>query len=120
MPRILIIGMNPSNKPTKGKTSATFKKLEKWMDELGIQYFSFCNTYDEQAEAKFSNVDFNRLCTASKGYDKIIALGGFVSASLNKINIDHFKMPHPSPRNRLLNDKSFELDVLNKCRSYLK
>ena len=118
--KVLVVGMNPSNKPTlKGKPNATFRKLENWMDQLGIHHFSFCNTFDEPSEAKYSKVDFQRLCTLTKQYDKIIALGGFVSGSLNKIDVTHFKLPHPSPRNRVLNDKAYEKKIINECKDYL-
>ena len=118
--KLLVVGMNPSNKPTKQKPSATFKKLESWMDQLGVRYFSFINTFDEMGQAKLAKADLTRLCTVAKDYDKIIALGGFVSTALNKCDVTHFKMPHPSPRNRLLNDKSFETYMIKQCRRYLK
>lgn len=112
--------MNPSTKPTlRGKANASFRKLESWMDSLEVQHFSFCNTFDDPSAAKLSKVDFQRLCTLSKGYGKIIALGGFVSGALNKIDVTHFKMPHPSPRNRLLNDKAYERQIIKQCREYL-
>ena len=118
--KVLVIGMNPSTKPTlKGKPNATFRKLEGWMDQLNVHHFSFCNTFDDPSEAKLSKVDFQRLCTLTKDYDKIIALGGFVSGSLNKIDVSHFKLPHPSPRNRLLNDKAYEKNIIKQCRDYL-
>lgn len=118
--KVLVVGMNPSTKPTlMGKPNATFKKLENWMDRLNVYHFSFCNTFDDPSEAKQSKVDFQRLCTLTKDYDKIIALGGFVSTSLNKIDVAHFKMPHPSPLNRLLNDKIYEKNIINQCRNYL-
>lgn len=118
--KLLVIGMNPSTKPTlRGKSNASFKKLEAWMDVFGVQNFSFCNTFDEPSDAKYSKIDFQRLCTLTGQYDKIIALGGFVSSALNKIDVKHFKLPHPSPRNRLLNDKTYEADVLKQCKDYL-
>ena len=113
--------MNPSTKPTlKGKPNATFKKLEEWMGKCNIHYFSFCNTFDTPCEAKFDKVDQRRLLDLSSETDRIIALGGFVSMTLNRLGIDHFKMPHPSPRNRLLNDKDYEKTMIKQCRKYLK
>lgn len=124
MSRVLVIGMNPSNKPAlKGKVAknSTFDKLHKWMDELGVHYFSFCNTFDYAKDKPTQkDVDFKRLCTLTKDYDKIICLGGFVSNSLNRIDVSHFKMPHPSPRNRLLNDKGYERRLIDRCKEYLK
>lgn len=117
--KVLVVGMNPSTKPTMNKQNATFKKLISWMDVVGVHYFSFCNTFDDTSEAKHNKVNYERLCTLSKEYDKILALGNFVSESLNKIDVVHFKLPHPSPRNRLLNDKTYEKKILLKCREYL-
>lgn len=119
--KVLVIGMNPSTKPMlKNRPSSTFKKLEEWMDKCNIHYFSFCNTFDTPCEAKFDKVDKWRLIELSTQSDKIIALGGFVSTTLNKLGIDHFKMPHPSPRNRLLNDKEYEKSMIKQCRKFLK
>lgn len=118
--KVLVVGMNPSNKPTLGmKQNSTFRKLEKWMTECGVHHFSFCNTFDDPSEPKLSKVDFQRLCEVTKDYDKIVALGGFVSKPLNRIGASHFTLPHPSPLNRLLNDKAYETEVVNKCKDYL-
>ena len=119
--KVLVVGMCPSNKPTLGnKQNATFKKLEKWMDALDVKHFSFINTFDYTATPTLSKVDYKRLSTATKEYDNILALGGFVSLALERIGVDHFKMPHPSPLNRLLNDKKYEKQVLKHCKEYLK
>lgn len=118
--KVLVIGMNPSTKPTlKGYRNSSFRKLENWMSIFGVHHFSFCNTFDDPSKATLSKVDFDRLYTLSKDYDKILALGGFVSKSLNKLSIEHFMLPHPSPLNRLLNDKAYEVKELNRCKDYL-
>lgn len=118
--KVLVVGMNPSGRDLKHKKGPTLTKLESWMDCLGVEHFSFINCIDEPGETRASKVDFKRLCTVSKGYDKILALGGFVSSALNTINVSHFKLPHPSPLNRLLNDKAFEKKTLSECKDYLK
>lgn len=119
--KILVIGMNPSNKPTlNGKTSATFKRLEKWMDSCEVKHFSFANTFDYPKDnPTHLDVDYQKLCTLIQGYDKIIAMGGFVSRALNKINAPHFEAPHPSPRNRKFNDPSFEPTFIMSLRKYV-
>lgn len=119
MTRLLIIGMNPSGRDLKHKKGPTLSKLESWMDAFEIKHFSFINCFDTPGDAKASNVDYERLCTLTKQYDKILALGAFVSKTLNTINVAHFKMPHPSPLNRLLNDKAFEKKTLSDCKDYL-
>ena len=53
------------------------------------------------------NIDFDKLVKCEEA-NKVIALGNVASDSLRKVNVEHFKMPHPSPRNRQLNDKQFE------------
>lgn len=91
------------------------------MDSLFIQYFSFINVIDEKTnEPKIKDVDLERLKHVCEGYNKVLALGGFASTALSKAGINHHKLPHPSPRNRLFNDKSFESKILNECSKYLK
>lgn len=121
MARIIVIGMNPSDKPTlNNKRNATFRNLESWMDYLGVTHFSFINTFDVPGKAALSKVDFDSLRAACLGYNKVIALGGFVSSALNKIDVQHFMMQHPSPLNRNLNDRDFVRVMLNDCRNYIR
>ena len=82
-------------------------------------YYSLCNTFDDISFAEKSKVYFNRLIELSRDYSKIIALGNFVSDALNTISVPHFKLPHLSPRNRLLNDREFEKFVVGQCKTYL-
>lgn len=50
----------------------------------------------------------------------VVALGNKASVRMKKLGIDHFKLPHPSPRNRQLNNKEFVDLELRKCKNYLK
>ena len=118
--KVLVVGMNPGPKHKDPEKSKSLRKLYEWMDQVGVERFSFCNTFDEVGAASMSKVDLKRMCTLTSGYDKIIALGGFVSTVLNKIEVEHFKLPHPSPLNRLLNDKQFEREIIKQCERYLK
>src|SRR5574343_422195 len=119
---LLVVGMNPANRPylDRGKKNPTFKKLESWMDSLGVKNFSFINTYDTSGEFSSEHVDRPSLKMASKDYLKIVALGNHVSKVLNTLGIDHYRAPHPSPRNRKLNDKSYERSMLDELSSYLR
>ena len=111
--------MNPSGVDGVKKNS-TLDRLNKWMDKLGIQHYSFMNTIEKAADKVYhGDVDPIRLRFASSGYTKVVALGGFASESLVKARINHFKMPHPSPRNRLLNDKKYEKDMIKQMKHYL-
>ena len=119
--KVLVIGQNPSGKPTlNGKQNATFRKLEGWMSYIGVHHFSFVNTFDEPgAQPKLHKVDYERLCTLCQEYDIIVTLGAFVSNVLSRINVKHFGLPHPSPLNRLLNDKTFEKTMIDQCKEYI-
>lgn len=118
--KVLVVGMCPSDKPTLGyKQNASFRRLESWMDRLNIHHFSFINTFDYPATPTLSKVDYKKLSTATKEYENVLALGGFVSLALERLGVKHFKMPHPSPLNRLLNDKLYEDEILKQCKEYL-
>jgi uracil-DNA glycosylase len=38
---------------------------------------------------------------------------------LDKLGIQHFRIPHPSPLNRRLNDKAYEAEMLSGLHSFL-
>ena len=120
--KVLVVGMNPSNilENKKVRKNSTLDRLNKWMDRWNISNYSFINTTEKRFDAiSQHDVDPNRLIEAAYGYEKVIALGGFASDSLTKAQINHFKMPHPSPRNRLLNDSNYEWEQIEKCAKYL-
>lgn len=50
----------------------------------------------------------------------VLGLGNDVSKILTSLDIPHFKLPHPSPRNRKLNNPTFIIDKLQECRQYIK
>jgi len=115
----LVIGINPSKANPK-RVSGTIKRLNCWADYLEAQHFSFINVIHEPGPYNHNMVDYNILNSFTRGYDKIVALGGFVSKTLNTAGIQHFMMPHPSPLNRQLNDKEFEAMKLKECKEWLK
>lgn len=117
--KVLVVGLNPSRRSPNKKVlkNSTLERLNKWMDFFGIINFSFINSYDTIDK---SDIDIKRLGIASESYSKVIALGNAVSNSLSKAGVNHFKMPHPSPLNRKLNDKQYEADILIRCKHYLE
>jgi hypothetical protein len=66
-----------------------------------------------------SNVNFKSLQRACIEYNNILALGLFVSRALDRIDVKHYTLPHPSPLNRLLNDKQYENFIIQGCKDYL-
>ena len=121
-PKIIVVGMNPSTYVTKSKNrkNHTFDRLYKWSSEMGLPIFSFSNVFHQSGHVHINQVDINMIRQLVDGYDRVLALGNLVSTVLNKINVDHFKLPHPSPRNRLLNDKDYEHSVLRACKQYVE
>ena len=116
--RVLIIGINPSDMPNVRKNS-TLHRLNKWMEHLDMPTFSFMNVITEPGEYKKEDINYDRLKDVCEYYTKILALGSFVSEALNKAGIPHYKLPHPSPRNRQFNDDNFESQMLVECGKYL-
>ena len=51
--------------------------------------------------------------------DVVIALGNEASKVLTKENIPHLKIPHPSGKNYLLNDKKVVDRFLKECKDYI-
>lgn len=86
--------------------------LLKWCRQMGIERPYFANRVDANVARKVAG--------AVSMHVPIIALGNEAAKYLDSIGVDYFKLPHPSGRNRLLNDK-FELELLlESCRDYVQ
>lgn len=115
---LLIVGINPSSgKPRK---LSAVSRLERWVNLLDVKYYGFANVIPEPGSYHINKVDFDYVKSFCSGHNKIIALGGFVSEVLRRIDIEHYKLSHPSPLNRKLNDKNFEDKCIIECKRYLK
>jgi len=111
---VVFIGDKPSARthPTIAfKGAACEPRLSEWISYLVPQrtIYSLYNTTSEGAV----------IWTLWHYEDNhpIVALGNNASKWLRKI--PHFKMPHPSGRNRKLNDKEFVKERLNLCKTYI-
>lgn len=117
---VLIVGMNPGNNPKAFHyKNHTIDRLSQWCEFIGVKQWSFSNCVDHQGQVKVKDVDFVWLSEMVSSYEKVIALGNFASDCLNHINKTHFKLPHPSPRNRVLNDKYKVTEILERCKEYI-
>jgi hypothetical protein len=123
MNKILFVGSNPP--PLKrplgpdGMT-ATTRRLNLWMEAAGVTAHAFTNVIPYHVEVEHNDhVDWDRVKERTKGFDRIIALGSFPSSVLARLKISHLALPHPSPRNRKFNDKSFEPTVVSRLKSYV-
>lgn len=116
---LIILGQCPSSnmKPLK---NGTYDRLMKWCDSVGISMFAFHNVIPNKINSyDMKNVDSDALYEAVIGKKKIIALGGFVERVCKKHNINCYRIDHPSPRNRNLNDPEYEKQMLKKLKAYL-
>ena len=114
--KILIIGQNPGRYRKSTKT-CTLYKLQEWMNECNVRYYSFTNVSIYQGSTKANLERINKEC---KGYDKVVALGKVASSTLNKLDIRHLPMPHPSGLNRQWNNPEFKKLSLQCLENYIK
>lgn len=114
--KILWLGLNPSTKnvnpdvPFVGTRSN--KRLSKWQssltDKFKVEHIVL--NISKKVTAKSREIktkdylDVYALIATVKP-DIIIGLGDKVGGRLRKLNVDHFQVPHPSPRNRYWNEK---------------
>src|SRR5580658_146129 len=103
--------------------AACEKRLKEWIFYLADyteEMFNNCKA----TPWHFTNMNLsppNALieCFISKNWP-IIALGNNASKALIKSKVLHFKLPHPSGRNRQINDKAFIEQKLKECKEWLK
>lgn len=115
MKNVVFVGDQPSSK-NKDPNMAfvgtpSFKRITRWLDVIELKQIKLINSHNENQLKIVKELK-------EKGY-KVVALGNEASKRLKKQGIEHLKLPHPSPRNRLLNDKKFELKELKKCKEWL-
>jgi hypothetical protein len=110
----LILGINPS--PAAFRRNHSLHRLSEWMTFLGYETYCFSNVIPYEGKYTQRDVDLDFVRESTRDHDIIIALGGFVSRVLNRCHIDHITMPHPSPLNRLLNDKQYERAMLRDAK----
>jgi uracil-DNA glycosylase len=113
--KVLFVGDKPSRLNAHSNIAfvgtPSFKNLRKWVEEMQILDFIAVNSQE---------LDVPFIVRAHvQGY-LMVALGNNASKVLTIMGLDHFKLPHPSPKNRKLNDKGFIASELQKCYSYLK
>lgn len=126
--RILFVGSNPSPKntdftiPFLGTRSA--ETLGRWTEELEFDTFTIVNASDKvtvkSSEIKTKDLNLERLKSMSHLFDAFIALGTVASKALTLAGIEHHSLPHPSGRNRLLNDKTLIAKKLAGIKSAIK
>jgi len=116
---VIILGQCPSTK-TEPFSNGTFARLKRWCDTVNLTEWDFHNVIPNKINSyDMKDVDIFALHDAVYNKKVVIALGGFVSKVCSKYKIDHYKIDHPSPRNRSLNDPQYEKQMLKKLKAYL-
>ena len=121
--KVLVVGHSPGKTPINKRKngSPTLNRLNRWLDACDVDLYSFSNIYAHHKELlKITDINETYVYKITKNYNKIITLGSFVSYYFTKRGIEHFPAPHPSPRNRKFNDKSYEPMVISQIKEYLK
>lgn len=111
--KLLIVGDKPVKPGLKPFEQAKcWPRLERWISTLNTDNYVLIN-----------QSDFNFSQTLEDLFDAgftVVALGNTASKAVQWFDIPHFKLPHPSSRNRQLNDPNFEQQKLKECLEWLK
>lgn len=89
------------------------KVLMGWIERMDILASYLENSHTEECLENIKSI-------ANHWKVPVVALGNKASDRLTKMGIEHFKLPHPSGRNRKLNDPKFVDSELEKCKNYLR
>lgn len=117
---VIFVGMNPSRVSQKRRNS-TLNTLASWVETLGLSQFEFVNVSNDDGDlVRREHVEHETLEQRCSKHGSVIALGSIPSMILRKKRIEHFKLPHPSPKNRVLNDKILLNCVLESCGKYIE
>lgn len=131
--KILFVGSNPSQSagihtPFWANT-ASAKVLSKWIDQLSdVESLAFINVYHLPTEnnrpLKMSEIRDNLSVLKFKvEYNKdhmVVALGKTAEKALTLLGVKFFSMPHPSGKNRKLNDKAYLEEKIKGLKLFLK
>jgi uracil-DNA glycosylase len=127
--KIAFVASNPShlnsdpNVPFVGSKSE--KIFDEWLDRLEVRdkeyiVVNVSNTVTpNNRPLRKSEWELEKLQSVVGSADRVVALGKTAGEALDELGITHFRMPHPSPLNRKLNDKRFIESRLHTCWVYL-
>lgn len=117
---IVFVGDKPSSKNASKQVpfvgTQSYKTLLSWIWTLNVDVTDVMLTNKDSIPLWFMCADDeSRLHRHT-----YIALGNEAAKVLDEHKLSYFKLPHPSGRNRKLNDPKFIDSELSKCYSYLK
>lgn len=106
--------MKPGARPFEGSNCED--RLHRWIYTLIGMLDESITKWDIINQCDYAHVNFVAM-TLRDGC-KLVALGNNASKALG--SIPHFKLPHPSGKNRQVNNKKFIDKKLSECREWLK
>lgn len=129
-PVVLFVGSNPSNASV---THAAFhsntrssKILTEWTANINGRILMYINVLNKKTEnnrpLKKSEIKANleelskTISAISPEY--VVALGKTAAMALTLLRQDYYEMPHPSGRNRKLNDKKYVEEKIKGLETY--
>ena len=126
---IMFVGLAPSSKnedprvPFKGTKSG--ERLKRWINTCGVRSYALYNLFLEvlprgpllKEELQRAG---SKLRDKAQYADGVVALGQEASRALKLAGIGHYRMPHPSGRNRLFNNKAYEPMVVAKLKTWVE
>ena len=127
---ILFVASNPSKFNKDPKVAMIGSKSERvfnrFVKDLGVgDSYMVVNVAsvvtDDNRPLKVSEYDLQNLIayTTHPSVTKVIALGNTAADALNRIDQEFFKLPHPSPLNRFLNNEVQVEAVLGACKEWI-
>lgn len=126
MLKVLIVGSNPSQASPDNSafhpSTKSRKTIDKWFAGIPAD-LHFINVSNEKTENNkpLNSHQINPIRTQLESFKnyKIIAVGKTAENVLKHAQIDHFAMPHPSGRNRKLNDRDYIRNKLAELNKYV-
>jgi uracil-DNA glycosylase len=127
---ILFVGSNPSTSSTEDaafhSSTMSSKRLMSWLKNIDGS-FIYINVFNSPTENNrplkkseiVLNVDRLKNDVEAIKPTKIVALGKTASTALEIIGAEHYKMPHPSGRNREINDEEYIKEKVKGLENYV-
>jgi hypothetical protein len=110
--KVIFVGDKPKAKNKKAfQDAGCAEKLGRWASQIGALEVHMTNRVLKRMPKEV-------LKLMKKEY-KVVALGKAAEKALKKLKVPHYPMPHPSGRNRLLNDTEYEAFVVDDCKRWL-
>lgn len=121
--KVLFVGSNPSRANLKTEQpfigTKSYDKLLQWIDYLDIKEYTLVNASNKLGDVALGDMNLDRLADGMIRHDVVVALGRTAEKAVRAAGRSvFFYLPHPSPRNRVLNNKYIErwyLDAVKRA-----